>query len=47
MTAVSPQVWADSQTVLIRGELPQASSCLSVNQYVAATLYVARDGGQS
>ena len=47
VTAVSPQVRADSQTVLIRGELPQASSCLSVNQYVATTLYVARGGGES
>lgn len=45
--AVSPQIRADSQTVLIRGELKQPSSCLAVNQYVEATLYVARGGGES
>ncbi|MCL2829194.1 MAG: efflux RND transporter periplasmic adaptor subunit [Betaproteobacteria bacterium] len=47
VVAVSPQIRADSQTVLIRGELKQSSSCLSVNQYVEATLYVARGGGES
>ncbi|MDR2207552.1 MAG: efflux RND transporter periplasmic adaptor subunit [Azoarcus sp.] len=45
--AVSPQVKADNQTVLIRGELNQPSSCLSVNQYVEATLYLDRSASNS
>ena len=45
--AVSPQLKADNQTVLIRGELGQPSSCLSANQYVEATLYVERGAGES
>ncbi|MCL1825252.1 MAG: efflux RND transporter periplasmic adaptor subunit [Betaproteobacteria bacterium] len=45
--AVSPQINADSQTVLIRGELKQPSSCLAVNQYVEATLYVERSADNS
>ena len=40
VVAVSSQIKADNQTVLIRGELKQPSTCLSVNQYVEATLYV-------
>jgi multidrug efflux pump subunit AcrA (membrane-fusion protein) len=45
--AVSSQIKADNQTVLIRGELSQPSSCLFVNQYVEATLYVDRSAGGS
>lgn len=45
--AVSPQLKADNQTVLIRGELGQPSPCLSANQYVEATLYVERGAGDS
>lgn len=45
--AVSSQIRADNQTVLIRGELSRPSSCLSVNQYVEATLYVDRNASGS
>jgi len=45
--AVSPQIKADNQTVLIRGELEQVSACLSVNQYLEATLYVDGNAGDS
>jgi multidrug efflux pump subunit AcrA (membrane-fusion protein) len=45
--AVSSQIRADNQTVLIRGELDRPSSCLFVNQYVEATLYVDRNAGSS
>jgi len=45
--AISPQLKADNQTVLIRGELGQPSSCLSANQYVGTTLYVERGVGES
>ncbi|MCL1962411.1 MAG: efflux RND transporter periplasmic adaptor subunit [Desulfovibrionaceae bacterium] len=45
--AVSPQISAGSQTVLIRGQLQQPSTCLSANQYVEATLYAARGAGES
>jgi multidrug efflux pump subunit AcrA (membrane-fusion protein) len=45
--AVSSQIKADNQTVLIRGELSRPSSCLSVNQYVEATLYVDRNASGS
>jgi multidrug efflux pump subunit AcrA (membrane-fusion protein) len=47
VTAVSPQIKADNQTVLIRGELKQPSTCLSANQYVEATLYVDRGSDDS
>jgi multidrug efflux pump subunit AcrA (membrane-fusion protein) len=45
--AVSSQIKADNQTVLIRGELSRPSTCLSVNQYVEATLYVDRNSENS
>jgi multidrug efflux pump subunit AcrA (membrane-fusion protein) len=45
--AISSQIKADNQTVLIRGELSRPSSCLSVNQYVEATLYVDRNASNS
>lgn len=39
VTAITPQVDADNQTVLIRGALLRPSTCFVPNQYISATVY--------